>query len=145
MGLNFSWKLARFSVREVVLPTAHFANCSSWENRVLGKAHWRFLCVPWPSGNGRHSVITVLRRGHLAQRGCPSDISSACKGEFDGGWFRKIKDYFRGRISGVGLLGVSVEFKPSEADLSELNNDVASALHNILKGSEGTKQGFLLL
>lgn len=122
----------------------------------------RTLFLTGERGIGKSSLAAFVRT--LAERdygvlglhtflGGVTSLPEAVRRVFDrlvkegvgGGWFQKIKDYFRGRISEVGLFGVSVEFQPSEADLSKLVDDFASSLRNVLKGLEGAKRGFFLI
>jgi len=59
-------------------------------------------------------------------------------------WYEKIKQFFGDHIRQVGLLGTTVEFKPSPEDLSRILHNFASALRKLMQKLEEEKKVIFL-
>lgn len=59
-------------------------------------------------------------------------------------WYEKIKQFFGDHIRQVGLLGITVEFKPSPEDLSRILHNFASALRKLMQKLEEEKKVIFL-
>lgn len=60
-------------------------------------------------------------------------------------WYDKIRQYLGDHIKQVGLLGITLEFKATERELSQTVNDFAPVLRNLMKELSSERAGIMLV
>ncbi len=130
--------------------------------RTAVKGRFKIGFVTGERGIGKSSLVSFVR--HLSERedqiagshvflGGAKDVPDMIrrtldrllKENIDKPWYSKLRDFFGRHIGEVGLFGISVELRLSDADLKTLAHEFVPTLRHLLQKLKGERKAFLLI